>query len=141
MSFTYRLTDTKIGETELQALRKRLDDQDKRVRELEAGESVLSKRVAEQDETIRQLKATEANFGKAFATVRHVDECVEDIKSEVEKNEQFFSGELARLKTRLQDYADQTRRNLEVGAARNEGLRASLEDVDSRHADQLNAAE
>ena len=140
LSFT-ELLDTVPGETELQAMRKRMDEQDKRVRELEAGETVLSTRVREQEETIRQLKAAEANFGKAFASVRYVDECVEDIKSEMEKNEQFLSDELARLKTKLQKYADQTRAHMETTSARTEALVGSVDDIESRHADELRAAE
>jgi hypothetical protein len=133
-----KLTDTEPGETELQALRKRLDDQDKRVRELEAGETVLSKRIQEQDETISELRVTEANFGKAFATVRHVDECMADIKNEVEKNEHFFSGELVRLKTTLQQYTDEARSALE---ATTDTLMGSMDDVESRLGDELSSAE
>ena len=55
----------------------------------------------------------------------------------MEKNEQFFSDELARLKSKLQKYADQTRTHTE----RTEALVSSVDDIDSRHAEELRAAE
>lgn len=122
-------------------MRKRLEDQDKRVRQLEAGETVLSKRVDEQGATIGQLKAAESNRGEAFATVRYVVECMEDVKNSVEQNENFTAGALDLLKERLRKHMETTRGDIETLTTRTEAIMTSAEEQEGRHEADMRAAE
>jgi prefoldin subunit 5 len=78
-----------ISEKEIQVLLKRLDDQDSKIRELEAAQAVLR---------------------KSKATIRYVDECVENINSikavepnynSIEKTQKHLQSELQAVNARI----------------------------------------
>ena len=125
-------------------MRKRLDDQDKRVRELQAAETVLRQKLDEQERTLRELELVEMKGERPFASIRYVDECVADVKSEAERNEQFFSTELDRLKTSIakeRTARHQVALQLEDETARIDTIMQNADMEDSRRDREMREAE
>lgn len=121
-------------------MQRQLNEQDKRVRQLEAGETVLCKRVQEQDETIRRLRESDLDK-EGFATQDNLEESIEEVKSALEAFEHSSSDLLAQFNTKLRTHIMKTRRELDTIATTTGDLTASIEEQDSRHEEQLRAAE